>query len=201
MKALTPRQAQLLDLIRESIAVRGMPPTVAELAAALGVKSTHGVRGHLQALERKGAIELMPGVSRGIRLLEDEEEAGSLPIIGRVAAGSPILSEQHIEAYRSLGPDQFKPKADYLLRVRGMSMRDAGILDGDLVAVHRTVEVRNGQIVVARLENEVTVKYLRMKGPVAMLEPANADFRPITVDLARESLCIEGRVVGVIRDL
>lgn len=201
MKPLTPRQSQILDLIREAVAVRGMPPTIAELAAALGVKSTHGVRGHLQALERKGAIELMSGVSRGIRLLEEEQAPGSLPIIGRVAAGSPMLAEQHVEAYRSLGPDQFKPKADYLLRVRGMSMRDAGILDGDLVAVHRTLEVRNGQIVVARLDNEVTVKYLRMKGPIALLEPANAEFRPIEVDLARESLCIEGRVVGVIRDV
>ncbi|HHM04904.1 MAG TPA: transcriptional repressor LexA [Gammaproteobacteria bacterium] len=201
MQALTPRQAQILDLIREALALRGAPPTVAELAAALGVKSAHGVRGHLQALARKGAIELIPGVSRGIRLLEDEEDAGSLPIVGRVAAGSPILAEQHIEAYRPLGPGQFRPKAHYLLRVRGMSMRDAGILDGDLVAVHRTVDVRNGQIVVARLDDEVTVKYWRMSGSRALLEPANPDFSPIEVDLARESLCIEGRVVGVIRDV
>lgn len=198
MQSLTARQAEILDFIRDEIAVRGLPPTVAEIAAGVGVKSTNGIRDHLKALARKGAIELIPGASRGIRLVEASNR--SLPIVGRVAAGSPILAEQHIESYCQLDRALFKPRADYLLRVKGMSMRDAGILDGDLLAVHKTAEARSGQIVVARLEDEVTVKRLRLAGHKAWLEAANPEFRPIEVDLHRSALSIEGLGVGVIRN-
>jgi repressor LexA len=199
MKPLTPRQAQILDFIRETVQSSGIPPTIAEIAEAMGVTSPNGIRGHLQALERKGAIELIPHASRGIRLLRRKRFTG-LPIVGRVAAGSPILAEQHIEDYCQLGPALFRPRADYLLRVEGMSMRDAGILDGDLLAVHRTVDVRNGQIVVARVEDEVTVKRLRLKGHMAYLEPDNPDYETLQVNMRTHELCIEGVVVGVIRN-
>ncbi len=203
MKRLTARQAEILGFIRDTVTTRGIPPTIAEIAAAMGVKSANAIRDHLKALARKGALELIPSAARGIRLVEDISTTGqknSLPIIGRVAAGSPILAEQHVESYCQLGAELFEPRADYLLRVRGMSMRDAGILDGDLLAVHRTKEVRNGQIVVARLENEVTVKRLHLVGHIARLEPANPDFSPIEVDLRHTELCIEGIGVGVIRN-
>lgn len=199
MEKLTSRQAQILNFIKNNIRVRGMPPTIAEIAAAINVKSPHGVREHLRALARKGVIEVIPAASRGIRLVEEAEDFG-LPIVGRVAAGSPILAEEHIEAYCPLGPALFQPRADYLLRVQGMSMRDAGILDGDLLAVHRTVDVRNGQIVVARIEGEVTVKRLRLQGHTAYLQPENPAFDTIQVDMRKTELCIEGVVVGVIRN-
>ncbi len=203
MQSLTKRQSEVLDFIREAIAEYGMPPTVAEIAAAMGVSSTNGVRGHLQALARKGVIELIPGASRGIRLLEAAAYADGnrLPIVGRVAAGEPILAEQHIEDYCQVDVGLFRPRADFLLRVHGLSMRDAGILDGDLLAVHKTVEGRNGQVVVARLENDVTVKRLRIKGSKAYLQAENPDFETIVVDLRRTELNIEGLVVGVIRSL
>lgn len=197
MKPLTIRQAQILEFIRHTLEAEGAPPTLAEIARAMGVASTHGIRGHLQALERKGAIELVAGAARGIRLTEDAQLG--LPIIGRVAAGQPIVAEEHIESRCKLGPELFQHKADYLLRVQGMSMRDAGILDGDLLAVRRTPEAYPGQIVVARIDGEVTVKRLRVEGTTAWLEPANPDFLPITVDLTRQELAIEGLVVGVIR--
>jgi len=201
MKPLTARQAEILEFIRDEIATRGLPPTVAELAAGMGVNSTNGIRDHLKALARKGAIELIPSASRGIRLIEARETKNrGLPIVGRVAAGSPILAEQHIEAYCRLDQALFKPRAHYLLRVKGMSMRDAGILDGDLLAVHKTGEARSGQIVVARLDDEVTVKRLRLSGRKARLEAANPEFEPIEVDLRRTALTIEGLGVGVIRN-
>lgn len=195
MSELTPRQTEILDLIRESIAERGSPPTRAEIAAAFGFRSPNAAEEHLKALARKGAIELLPGSSRGIRLLEEP----GLPVVGRVAAGSPILAEQHIEQHYEVDPRVFQPQAHYLLRVRGMSMRDAGILDGDLLAVHRTSEARNGQVVVARVEDEVTVKRFQQRGSQVQLLPENPDFEPIHVDLRRQSLVIEGLGVGILR--
>lgn len=197
MAPLTARQAAVLDYIREHIRETGAPPTIMEIGTAMGIASPNGVRDHLKALERKGAIELVAGKARGIRLRGAGDPG--LPIVGRVAAGSPILAEPHIEGHLRLGPDLFRPRADFFLRVQGMSMRDAGILDGDLLAVHRTVEVRNGQIVVARVDGEVTVKRLRLQGPIALLVPENPDYETIRVDTRHTDLCIEGVVVGVIR--
>ena len=200
MKPLTQRQQEILTFIEHSLAQDGFPPTIAEIAAAFGARSTNSIRGHLQALAKKGAIELVPAASRGIRLLKPVSDAApGLPLIGRVAAGQPILAEQHIERYCRLGPELFDNRADYLLRVKGMSMRDAGILDGDLLAVQNTPEARTGQIVVARIDDEATVKRLRLDGDKAFLEPANPDFSVIEVDLQRQPLVIEGVVVGVIR--
>lgn len=194
---LTPRQAEILALIRETLEDTGFPPTRAEIARLLGFSSPNAAEGHLRALARKGVIELVPGTSRGIRLREPE----GLPVVGRVAAGSPILAEQHIEERYRVDPRLFSPAADYLLRVRGMSMRDAGILDGDLLAVHRTGEARDGQIVVARIEDEVTVKRLKRQGKRrVLLLPENPDYAPIEVDPARATLVLEGIGVGVIRN-
>ena len=199
---LTPRQAQILDLIRHYVRRNGLPPTRAEIAAALGFRSVNAAEDHLRALERKGAIELMSGTSRGIRLLDSAQvQPEGLPVVGRVAAGSPILAQEHVEEHYRIDPTLFRPRADYLLRVRGMSMRDAGILDGDLLAVHRTPEALNGQIVVARLDDEVTVKRFRRDGRRVVLLPENDDFEPITVDLECQELVIEGLGVGVIRTL
>jgi len=172
-----------------------MPPTRAEIASHFGFRSANAAEDHLKALARKGMIELQSGVSRGIRLTESL----GLPVVGRVAAGSPILAEQHIDARYQVDPALFKPRADYLLRVRGMSMRDAGIVDGDLLAVHRTPEAKSGQIVVARINDEVTVKRLRQRGNQVELLAENPDFAPILVDLRREALVIEGLGVGIIR--
>lgn len=194
---LTPRQAQVLDLIRAHIADTGYPPTRADIAQELGFKSPNAAEEHLKALARKGAIEMIPGTSRGIRL---PEESG-LPIVGRVAAGSPILASEHIEDRVDLAPNFFRPRADYLLRVNGDSMCQAGILDGDLLAVHKTSEAANGQIVVARIEDEVTVKRLqrtRTRSKLLLL-PENPDFEPIEVDLKHQEFAIEGLSVGVIR--
>ncbi|MEM6640855.1 MAG: transcriptional repressor LexA [Pseudomonadota bacterium] len=203
MQDLTARQAEILTLIHDHMTETGMPPTRAEIARQLGFKSTNAAEEHLRALERKGAIELIPGTSRGIRIktqmaAEIEENSG-LPLIGRVAAGSPILAQEHIEARFHIDPDLFHPKPHYLLQVHGMSMRDVGIVEGDLVAVHRTPEVRHNQIIVARLEDEVTVQRYRQKGKQVWLMPENDEFTPIKVDLEYESLTIEGVVVGVIR--
>lgn len=199
MKPLTDRQQAILDFIEQNMAEAGFPPTIAEIAAAFNVRSTNSVRGHLQALARKGVIELVPSVSRGIRLLKPAAETG-LPLVGRVAAGRPILAQENIEGYCQLGPELFRGRADYLLRVHGMSMRDAGILDGDLLAVQRTPQANSGQIVVARIGDEATVKRLRLDGARAVLEPANPDFDVIEIDLERDTLVIEGIVVGVIRN-
>ncbi len=202
---LTARQAEILEFIQRFIEVTGMPPTRAEMARELGFRSANAAEEHLRALQRKGVIELLPGTSRGIRLLETgrplltEEEEG-LPLVGRVAAGQPILATEHIEARYRLDLALFNPRPHYLLRVQGMSMRDAGILDGDLVAVRREPEVRNGQIVVVRLEEEVTVKRYRQTGTMVTLLPQNPDFQPIKVDLKAEHMVIEGVVVGVIRN-
>ena len=196
---LTPRQRQVLLFIQDSLATQGLPPTRAEIAEALGFKSANAAEEHLRALQRKGVLELRPGASRGIQLKDSLREQIGLPLIGRVAAGRPILAEENIEAHYRIDPGLFQPPPHYLLKVRGMSMRNAGILDGDLVAVHRTPEVRNRQIIVARLENEVTVKRYRQDGSIAWLLPENEDFEPIRVDLREESLTIEGIVVGVVR--
>ncbi len=199
MPSLTLRQQEILEFIQAFLQENGMPPTRAEIAHALGFRSANAAEDHLKALARKGVVELLPGASRGIRLV-DEVGAGGLPVVGRVAAGSPILAQQHIEDYFQIDPRLFRPRADYLLRVKGMSMRDAGILNGDLLAVHRSPEADNGQIVVARLEDEVTVKRFRRRGQVVRLLPANPDFEPIVVDLRRDTLVIEGVGVGVIRN-
>lgn len=196
---LTPRQTEILRLIQRAIAETGMPPTRAEIAHELGFRSPNAAEEHLRALARKGVISLVPGASRGIQLKDTMREQFGLPLIGRVAAGRPILAEENIEARFQIDPDLFQPKPHYLLKVTGMSMKDAGILDGDLVAVHRTPEVRNRQIVVARLENEVTVKRYKQDGSVVWLLPENSDFEPIRVDLKAESMLIEGIVVGVLR--
>jgi len=200
MRELTPRQKQILEMIQEFIAETGMPPTRAEIAGELGFKSANAAEEHLRALQRKGVLELLPGASRGIQLKDSLRDQMGLPLVGRVAAGSPILAQEHIEAHYKIDPQLFRPKPHYLLRVHGMSMKNAGILDGDLVAVHRTPEVRSRQIIVARLDDEVTVKRYRQNGSLVSLLPENEDFQTIEVDLKQQSLVIEGVVVGVIRD-
>ncbi len=206
MNALTPRQEQILKLIQRFLADTGYPPTRSEIAAELGFRSANAAEQHLRALARKGFITLQPGASRGIRLsdlagLSDDDDAdeSGLPVVGRVAAGSPLLAEAHIDQHHQVSAGLFSPGADYLLRVRGMSMRDAGILDGDLLAVHRTTEVREGQIVVARIRDEVTVKRFSRSGHLVQLLPENSDFEPIELDLRQDELAIEGIGVGVIR--
>jgi repressor LexA len=199
MHELTARQQQILELIREFIQTEGYPPTRIEISKALGFRSPNAAEDHLKALARKGAIALQAGASRGIRLVGKAGESG-LPVVGRVAAGDPMLAEQHIQDHYRLEPGLFQPRADYLLRVKGMSMRDAGILDGDLLAVHRTPEAQNGMIVVARVEDEVTVKRFKRRGNIVRLLPENPDFSPIVVDLRRQSLAIEGIGVGIIRN-
>ena len=195
---LTARQAEILALIRKHIQRTGMPPTRVEIASALGFRSPNAAEEHLRALARKGAIELLPGSSRGIRITGGETAYG-LPVIGRVAAGHPVLALEHIEDHYLVDPELFRPRADYLLRVQGMSMCGAGILDGDLLAVHATPEARNGQIVVARLDDEVTVKRFRQRGNRVRLSAENADFAPIEIDLRHQALSIEGLGVGVLR--
>jgi repressor LexA len=205
METLTDRQSEILRLIRELTEVSGYPPTRAEIAERMGFRSVNAAEQHLRALEKKGAIEISSGMSRGIRVL-DGRTAGrvgrllELPVVGRVAAGSPILAEEHLQGRYQVDPNLFTPRADYLLRVRGLSMRDAGILEGDLLAVHKTQEARSGQIVVARLADEVTVKRFRRRGQMVQLEPENPDFETIEVDLRSEALTIEGVAVGVIRN-
>ena len=200
MRELTPRQKQILEMIQEFISETGMPPTRAEIARQLGFKSANAAEEHLRALQRKGVLELLPGASRGIQLKDSLRDQMGLPLVGRVAAGSPILAQEHIETHYKIDPQLFSPKPHYLLRVHGMSMKDAGILDGDLVAVHRTPEVRSRQIIVARIDDEVTVKRYRQNGSLVSLLPENDEFEPIEVDLKEQALVIEGVVVGVIRD-
>lgn len=199
MSDLTSRQRQVLEYIRSHLDDSGMPPTRSEIAEAMGFKSANAAEEHLRTLNRKGVIELIPGASRGIRIKDSLRDQMGLPLIGRVAAGQPILAEEHIEARYQIDPSLFHPQPHYLLRVKGMSMRDVGIMDGDLVAVHRTPEVRNRQIVVARLDNEVTVKRYRQEGSVVWLLPENIEFEPIRVDLREQHMSIEGVVVGVFR--
>ncbi|MGY5958916.1 transcriptional repressor LexA [Kosakonia sp. BK9b] len=200
MKALTARQQEVFDLIRERINQTGMPPTRAEIAQQLGFRSPNAAEEHLKALARKGVIEIVSGASRGLRLLLGEEEDQGLPLVGRVAAGEPLLAQQHIEGHYQVDPSLFKPHADFLLRVSGMSMKDIGIMDGDLLAVHKTQDVRNGQVVVARIEDEVTVKRLKKHGNTVELLPENSEFTPIVVDLRDQNFTIEGLAVGVIRN-
>ena len=203
---LTARQQEVLELIQTSITATGAPPTRAEIAQALGFKSANASEEHLKALARKGAIELVSGTSRGIRLRlhaaqEQVTQLAStlvLPLIGRVAAGSPILAQEHIDTTHSVPESMFERRPDYLLRVRGMSMRDLGILDGDLLAVQATQQARSGQIVVARLDDEVTVKRLELLPSGARLHPANPDYPIIEVRDA-ESFAIEGLAVGLVR--
>lgn len=197
MEKLTARQTQVLELIKSHIDDTGYPPTRADIARELGFRSPNAAEEHLKALARKGAIEIIAGASRGIRLPENP----GLPIIGRVAAGNPILAEANIEDYCDIAPTLFTPAADYFLRVRGDSMIDVGIFEDDLLAVHRTQDVRNGQIVVARIDDEVTVKRLqqqRSKYQVLLL-PENKDYEPIEVDLRHQDFAIEGLSVGVLR--
>ncbi len=195
MDNLTPRQQQILQLIRDRIADTGMPPTRAEIADTFGFRSANAAEDHLKALARKGAIELLAGSSRGIRLMEPE----GLPLIGRVAAGQPLLAQEHIEEHHKIDPLLFHPQADYLLRVHGMSMRDIGIIDGDLLAVHQSPVAENDQIVVARIGDEVTVKRFRQRGNIVTLIAENPEFDPIKVDLRSQELTIEGIAVGIIR--
>jgi repressor LexA len=193
---LTSRQAEVLQMIADFLQATGFPPTRAEIAKQLGFRSPNAAEDHLRALERKGYIEMLPGASRGLRLRENF----GVPIVGRVAAGSPILAEQHIQGRYQIDPALFKPRADYLLKVRGMSMRDAGILEGDLLAVHRSHDARSGQIVVARLGNDVTVKRFKRQGNQVQLIAENPDYEPILVDLKRDPFAIEGIGVGIIRN-
>ncbi|MBL4566991.1 MAG: repressor LexA [Porticoccus sp.] len=197
--ALTPRQQQILDLIKQHIEETGYPPTRAEIAAEFGFKSPNAAEEHLRALARKGVIEMIAGTSRGIRIL-DEEPTG-LPLVGSLAAGEPILAVENIEDYLEVAANMFYPQADYLLRVQGMSMKDVGIMDGDLLAVHKTDTAENGQDIVARIENEVTVKRLKKtrKRHEIMLLPENEELEPIMVDLREQDFAIEGLGVGIIR--
>lgn len=204
MDSLTDRQSEILKLIRDLTESTGYPPTRAEIARSMGFRSVNAAEQHLRALERKGVLEISSGASRGIRLRGRSAmrlaRAMELPVIGRVAAGSPILAEENVQSRVQLDPNLFTPRADYLLRVRGLSMRDAGILEGDLLAVHRTPEVRSGQMVVARIGDEVTVKRFRRRGQLVQLVPENPEFEIIEVDLRRETFAIEGIAVGVVRN-
>lgn len=201
MRPLTKRQAQILELVKVFIKDTGMPPTRAEIASTLGFKSANAAEEHLKALAKKGVIEMVPGASRGIRLVEeDEPEQLGLPLIGQVAAGSPILANEHIESHYQVDPNLFNPCADFLLRVRGESMKGIGIMDGDLLAVHRTPVANNGQVVVARVDEDVTVKRFEKAGKQVLLHAENDDFDTIKVDLEHDHFNIEGLAVGVIRN-
>ena len=196
MNELTARQAEVLDVIKAHLADTGYPPTRQDIAREFGFKSPNAAEEHLRALARKGVIEVIPGTSRGIRLMQED----GLPLIGRVAAGAPILAEEHVEERVSVPPTLFYPTADFLLRVQGDSMMDAGILDGDLLAVHNTPTARNGDIVVARIDDEVTVKRFRRKSrSKLLLLPENADYEPIEVNARSGEFAIEGVSVGIIR--
>jgi len=203
MIELTRRQQEIVNLIRRQIEKNGLPPTRADICEALGFKSPNAAESHLRALEAKGVIEITPGTSRGIRIIAQGARSPefSLPVVGRVAAGEPILAVEHIEDHCRVDPRLFKPRADYLLRVRGHSMREVGILDGDLLAVHRRSQAESGQIVVARVnDEEVTVKrFHRRSAYLIQLLPENRDFDPIELDLRQDTLAIEGLGVGVLR--
>ncbi|MBL8376979.1 MAG: transcriptional repressor LexA [Burkholderiales bacterium] len=200
---LTSRQSEILDFIRDTVKRTGLPPTRAEISATFGFRSPNAAEEHLRALARKGAIEIASGTARGIQLAEQLSGAMqsivALPLIGRVAAGSPILAEQNIDRHMPVDPAVFKPQADYLLKVKGESMQGIGILDGDLLAVHSQSEARNGQVVVARIDNEVTVKRYFRKGGTIELVAENPAFKPILVDGRSGEFAIEGLAVGVIR--
>ncbi|OBX08191.1 LexA family transcriptional regulator [Gallibacterium salpingitidis] len=204
-KTLTARQQEVFDFVKQHLEQTGMPPTRAEIAKELGFRSANAAEEHLKALAKKGVIEIVSGTSRGIRLIGENMEVANddeigLPLIGKVAAGEPILAAAHIEATYQVDVNMFKPKADFLLKVQGMSMKDIGILDGDLLAVHSTKDVRNGQVVVARINDNVTVKRFERKGDILYLHPENSELSPIIVDLSQENVEIEGIAVGIIRN-
>lgn len=203
MIKLTKRQSDVMDTIRDFIAETGFPPTRAEIAKKLGFKSPNAAEEHLKALCKKGAIEILAGASRGLRIIEEaSNDANSelgLPIIGKVAAGFPILAQENVDSHVQVPATMFSPQADYLLSVNGMSMKDVGIMEGDLLAVHKTSTVRNGQIVVARIGDEVTVKRFEKKGNTIRLIAENDEFNDILVDLESEEFAIEGLSVGIIR--
>lgn len=201
---LTARQQEIFDLVKRHIETTGMPPTRVEIAREIGFKSPNAAEEHLKALARKGYIEMLSGTSRGLRILVDDEESAAndeegLPLIGKVAAGTPIMAIEHVENHYPVNGSMFNPTADYLLRVSGNSMENIGILDGDLLAVHRTSQARNGQVVVARVDDEVTVKRLEKKGSLIYLHPENDELEAIVVDPSQEYIEIEGIAVGVIR--
>ncbi|WP_455011153.1 transcriptional repressor LexA [Haemophilus parahaemolyticus] len=201
-KQLTERQQEIFDFVKNHISTTGMPPTRVEIAREIGFKSPNAAEEHLKALARKGYIEMLSGTSRGIRVLVNDEEAAnedSLPLVGRVAAGTPIEAIEHIEDHYPISGTMFNPTADYLLRVNGNSMENIGILDGDLLAVHKTKVAKNGQVVVARVDDEVTVKRLEKKGNLIYLHPENDELESIVVDPRFEYIEIEGIAVGVIR--
>ena len=204
MKDLTKRQGEVLDVIKDCINKTGMPPTRVELAKILGFRSANAAEEHLKALARKGAIEILSGTSRGIRIVDEHKsnvvpiEKG-LPLVGMVAAGEPILATEHVESHYDVDPSLFHPAADFLLRVQGESMKDIGIMDGDLLAVHKTQDITNGQVVVARVEDDVTVKRFYREGSEITLKAENEKFSPIKVDLEYQNFDIEGLAVGVIR--
>jgi repressor LexA len=197
MPDLSPKQLEVLAFIRRFMESGGLPPTRGEIAEGLRLKNRQGIDQHLRALAAKGAIELIPGISRGIRLVEAPQTG--LPLLGRIAAGAPILAASNIEDYVNVDPALFRPAADFLLRVRGDSMKGADILDRDLLAVHRTNQARNGQIVVARIDDEATVKFYRRQGQLVRLEAANPAYAPIEIDLREQELAIEGLATGVVR--
>lgn len=201
MNELTPGQRNVLNMVKDFIEEYGMPPTRMEIANELSFKSPNAAEEHLKALQKKGVIELIKGSSRGIRLKDSLREQIGLPLVGKVAAGHPILAHENIDDYLDIDPDIFNPSPHYLLRVEGMSMKNAGILDNDIVAVHRTSEIRSRQIVVARINDEVTVKRYTQNNSIVTLFPENNEFNPITVDLSEDEMVIEGVVVGVIRSM
>jgi len=201
MEKLTKRQSEILALIKTYIEESGMPPTRMEIAGTFGFRSPNAAEEHLRTLARKGYIEMLPGASRGIRLIgQDDDAEPGLPIIGQVAAGQPVLAQENVLGHCDVNPDFFKPRADYFLRVKGLSMMDAGILEGDLLAVHKTADAQRGQVVVARIGDEVTVKRFDRKRNKIILLPENQDFEPIEVDSRSDDFAIEGLAVGVIRD-
>jgi len=211
--SLSPKQLAVLEFIQRFLAEHSFPPTRGEIAEGLRLRNRQGIDQHLRALAAKGVIELLPGISRGIRISEQASAAAAvstsrlkvaspptgLPLLGRIAAGSPILATGNVEDHVQIDASLFRPRADFVLRVRGDSMKDADILDRDLLVVHQTDQVRNGQIVVARIDEEATVKYFRRQGHQVRLEPANAAYKPIEIDLREQSLTIEGLAVGIIR--
>jgi repressor LexA len=213
MSALSPKQLEILKFIQRFLDSSGLPPTRGEIAVGMGLRNRQGIDQHLRALQAKGVIDLIPGISRGIRVTDEAfaqstrnsskkmppEDMAGLPLLGRIAAGSPILALGNIEDHLQVDPALFRPRADFLLRVRGDSMKDADILDRDLLAVHQTSQARTGQIVVARLGDEATVKRYRREGTIVRLEPANSGYEPIEIDLRRQEFAIEGLAVGIIR--
>lgn len=200
MKQLTTRQQQIYDFIKECIEIKGIPPTRVEISKQFGFKSANAAEEHLRALAKKGAIEIIAGTSRGLRLLLEEANDPGLPLVGLVAAGAPILAQEHVESHYQVDPNLFKPYADFLLRVNGMSMQDIGIMDGDLLAVHQTKHFENGQVVVARIDDEVTVKRIKHLDDTVILQAENENFNDIVIDLKTQNFTIEGLAVGIIRN-